>query len=287
MAGKVAAYRAAWRHVPPDDPAIAFYAADASTYLAVDASLPGARWLPGVSQPEGNLFPGFLTLALAACALVPGSRRRRASFRQERCAGWRAPYLAIAVIGCLLSLGPRPGAWGHPLGVPGPYTLLQLLPGMNIIRVPARFAMLAMLPAALLAGIGARRLLGARSERVRAVALASAAAVTMVEGVPAPIALSPERAPATASAASIYRSLAAVPPGAVIELPLVNAANYDHGLDYQFGALYHRHPLVNGVSRRTTPLLDLLGGSAFHSRGPTRSNRPSDGLGRPATWRRS
>ena len=96
-----------------------------------------------------------MALTLAAIGIMLGrSRWRSSEFRHARV------YGAIAAIALLLSGGVDPTAWSVHLPIGGLYQLLfELLPGFDGIRVPARLAVVVLLAAAALAGIGVSALL--------------------------------------------------------------------------------------------------------------------------------
>jgi len=83
---------------------------------------------------DAYLFPGFLPIALASVALIRARDRRVVRF-----------YALLTIVSVWLTLGPPIGIW----------PLVYWLPGLNFIRVPSRFMLLAILGLAVLAGFGA------------------------------------------------------------------------------------------------------------------------------------
>jgi hypothetical protein len=83
---------------------------------------------------DAYLFPGFLPIALAIVALARARDHRRAVFF----------YALLTIVSVWLTLGPPIGLW----------PLVYWLPGLNFIRVPSRFMLLAILGLAVLAGFG-------------------------------------------------------------------------------------------------------------------------------------
>jgi hypothetical protein len=98
------------------------------------------------------LFPGVTVVIFAALALLPS---RTPGLGQD----WRARlrrnsavfYVLLAVLAVWLFLPPPVGLWPH----------LYALPGMNFIRVPSRFMILAMLALGVAMGAGFDRVFGA------------------------------------------------------------------------------------------------------------------------------
>src|SRR5204862_2471266 len=87
------------------------------------------RWIWG----EQTLYVGGVTLAVAMTGLWAWRRQR------DRLS---AAVILTGAAGLLLSFGPR-GGWS-------PFDAFALLPGMSLLRAPARFALLVMLAMALL-----------------------------------------------------------------------------------------------------------------------------------------
>lgn len=105
------------------------------------------RW-PGL-HPEAALWPGLAVAAGFLWYLFRGKKN------------WMDGYLAVCVaVFALLSLGPTLVAFGRELA-PGPFRLLAGLPGASSIRLPARGAIFALVPMAVMAGraIGGNRTL--------------------------------------------------------------------------------------------------------------------------------
>jgi hypothetical protein len=93
------------------------------------------------------LFPGYLPIVLAAAAILRiGSKSGDQS--EVRRPSMTLFYGLLTLVGLWLSVGPPIGLW----------PLVYWLPGVNFIRVPSRFTLLAMLGLAMLAGLGFDRL---------------------------------------------------------------------------------------------------------------------------------
>ncbi len=208
-----------YRQVPP------FNAAYGQTgLLEPRAPEPGERDRRHVEQ---QLFPGIVLMLLALAGLAMGWRSDRRPLV--------ATSALLVAAGFWLSLGPE-----GPLGL---YAWVAAgVPGFDAIRVPARFATVAMLGAALLAAVATARLTATMRPRTRAVSAAVVVALMMAEYANAKVPWA--GAPATSTA--VGRWLRDAPePGAVLYLPI--------GLDrentpFMIEALEHRRPIVNGYS---------------------------------------
>lgn len=226
--------------------------ADVRSYVTGNPTLGIWRWLRGDQpiQPERDLFPGFLVLALAACCFDRQSRR-------DGRGRWVRVYAAAAALGVLLSLGPTVRAWNHVLLPHGPYEwLLRVIPGMDGMRVPSRFAVVPFLSLAVLAGVGAIGVGARLAPALRTPATALAVLIICAESwaVPLPVyAYSGRGRPEDRAVADWLRGR---PPGAVLHQP-VHTANHQE-LNYQFATLQHGHPIVNGMSGYDSPLQMLF-----------------------------
>jgi F5/8 type C domain len=104
-----------------------------------------------------------LTLILAV-ALSPGARTVA---RQSRVIGF---YVLAAIVTWALALGPMTTFMGSP-GIPGPYHLLMSLPGVDSLRVPARFWLMTTICLSVVAGLVVAEFMRGRSRRVAAIAV--------------------------------------------------------------------------------------------------------------------
>lgn len=226
------------------------YSAAPESFLAADA---GNRLYGGLAERfrrrdvpwESALFFGVVPLALGAVGFAA---------RRHLPAGWKAAAGAQAAMGLaalLLSLGPLLIRNDAPAQWPLPYLGLFLgLPGLAGIRAPARFALLALLPLALLAGAGLARLIDlARSrwpDRRAAGALLSSLAIAAagLEALHLPIPLQP--VPLAPDPATVRLAERAAD-GAVLEIPF---SLYEPQFDmaYALRSTLHWAPLVNGYS---------------------------------------
>ena len=205
-------------------------------------------------QQQGPHFVGFVSLALAALACL-GWLRRWGRANSER--GLLSPRVwvpgaaVLAVIFFSLALGRDVDVFGLHLG-PGPYRLLYaFVPGFQLVRIPERLALLAMLFVALLAARGLA-LAGARAPRL---ALALGLLVPLEHVSPLPLS---ERVPVGDTVPTVYSFLAQTPVSAVAELPvrgegLVREETYE-----MYFSAYHFRPLVGGYTAFPSLLTTVL-----------------------------
>ena len=224
--------------------------ADVGDYVSASPSL--YLW-GGIGQGRGEheLFPGLVAVGLAVLAVL--ARRR------SRLVG---PYFVVLIACFALSLGPEPRAFGRRLMAHGPYAIwLQVMPGLDGIRVPARLAVVFQMALAVLAAFGAIRVidrLGARSRAARIGVVTVLVALVAAEG------WARFAAPAfdfrgAARDREAYAYLKSLPKGGAIELP-TEAEQLLREFDYQYMTLVHGHPVVNGHSGYVTPLATWLRG---------------------------
>src|SRR5262249_21234658 len=127
-----------------------------------------------------ELLPGFVAMILGGLALA--SISRQASNRHAVLL-----YTFVLASALILSLGPLPTAWGHRLGIPGPYAfLLRVTPGLDGLRAPARLAVVVQVGLAVLAAVGGAWLLDRIPGRGRVLALGVIACAVAAEGWSAP-----------------------------------------------------------------------------------------------------
>jgi hypothetical protein len=221
--------------------------------------------LPGVRIASLSRVAG---VGVAAAALVLALSR---SVRAATAAWLRTPaaWLALVTLFAIaMSFGPDIHAKGRSVANANIYALFYAyVPGFDGLRVPARYAMIAALALAALAGIGVAALAPpARSaERPQATSLTGAVpwiagALIVFEAVAVPIPINqnatdykdsslaplPASIATGASAPPVYRFIARLPPSAVIiELPLGEPA-FD--IRYMFYSTTHWRRLVNGYS---------------------------------------
>ena len=194
----------------------------------------------------------FLQFAVALSLLLWVSARAR--LEAARLA--RSPvifFLAAAILAMWLSLGPIPRAGDSLVSGLGIYGVLyEYVPGFNGVRVPARYAMIAGLFLAVLAGYGSRPL----AQRWTPVAVVSVLILLESAAIPMEVnrtwnqneAVPPPRVYPRASVDRpvVYDRIASLPPGSVVtEFPFGDAA---WEIRYVFYAASHWKPITNGYS---------------------------------------
>jgi hypothetical protein len=171
-------------------------------------------------------------LATAAIVLHPSVRsawRRRSPL---------AFYAMATVAMWMFSLGPSPTLMNEPVIYKAPYAWLMLVPGVDGVRVPARFWVLGTLSLAVAAALGALHIT-ARWPRVRARLPALACVLVVVEAWPEPIRMLPRPAPRPVHTPAVAR----------LELPV----NPSHDAITLYRATEHRRPVINGYSGYFAP----------------------------------
>ena len=169
------------------------------------------------------LFPGFLALGLGAAGLWTGWRQGGHVRR------WALATATVTVVGVWLSFGPDGGL----------YTVLaQVVPGMELMRAPARIGIVLPFGLAILAGWAVSRWVPGRSWLAALIVLACAGEVKGQW----PLDTLPDVPPA-------YRLLAALPRGGVVEFPFpYRSSDFHHHSKSMLWSTFHWQPLVNGYS---------------------------------------
>ena len=209
--------------------------------------------LLSIGKGELELFHGFVVLAFAAIGVT--------TIREQRRTRLVATYLAIAVLAVWLAMGPGPVT---------PYGLLfRLVPGFSALRVPARITSVFIVAIAVLAGAGFASLFARLSKRSTAVAVTILAATIVLEGQHG-VGLTETPNPRDKSWDSVaYEWLKSSPPGAALELNVTQLDDVrPYTIAYQFHALTHRHPIVNGYGGWKSSIQELFGSYASPLREP-------------------
>jgi hypothetical protein len=190
-----------------------------------------------------------LSLAAACMVLyVVLHPRIREAYRQKSLFAF---YVLAAMISWVLTWGPAPKLLGTPVIYQAPYAWLMRLPGFSSgLRVPARFAMPAVLALSIAAGLAfARLVLGATRRALYTACFVliagGIAADGWMKGLPTPPAPSAWTSPLPSSD---Y--------GAVLELPLAAGSEIDAAAVYR--SIFHLHPTLNGFSGFFPPYYSLM-----------------------------
>jgi hypothetical protein len=206
-----------------------------------------------IAPPPGPHFASPLAAyLLVAAGLVAAARPRARPADAPRLGVHIVAALALMLLAVLVSLGP---VVSTPFGdVPGPFTLLDRLPGFSSMRALVRFGVLAALGRAILAGIAitaiVRRLPPRAGLVVCGLVIVAAAADARLTMRPTLSATTPPEWRAG------YAWLAAKPPEtAVLELPY---GSFGGDARYQLHALGHRRRLMNGYSAMNPRFTDVL-----------------------------
>ena len=212
------------------------------------------------ARGEGVVYPGLVVLGLAVAGRELVDRDRRRGF------------VALAITAAVLAMGPFLQVGGHAgagfsylgrhFAFPLPFLALRFVPLLNGVRVPARFAILAILAldvlaATTLAAIARRR------PSVGAPVVVVAVAVLLVELLPGRVGTHPVRVPGP------YHAIAADEGrGAVLEVPLQWQSGVAVVGDkrpprddtiFLYYATVHGRPLVSGhVSRYPSERLERM-----------------------------
>jgi hypothetical protein len=218
-------YREAQGEKGNRDPAeVEYYSATPADYLqAHGRSVLYGRVMPS-THPERALFPGAMTIGLAAAGLAP-------------------PLGPLSLVyGAGLAF-----AWDASLGMHGSVypRLYDWLPPVRGMRVAARFSILVGLTLAIFAGFGARRLLAqCRSPRQRRFLLVGLSALIVIDVWPR-LGLQP----VWAAPPSVYASLPRSPDVVLAEFPIRRDSNAStEGVPFMYFSLWHWANMINGYS---------------------------------------
>lgn len=201
-------------------------------------------WTSGWGRTERRLFPGALVLALAAVSLWPP---------------WSVPRVAYAMaLLVMVDVARGFNGWTYPL-------LYDYFFVFRSLRVPARMAMTAGLPLAVLAGFGLTRLLASVPSRRHALVAAVLVGIVTVESWAGPLGLaSVPRVPPDTYAdlladkgeparTTIIRRQSDRAPIVILELPI----NQDDPT-FMYYSTFHWQTLVNGYSGFYSPRYVML-----------------------------
>ena len=223
--------------------AAASFSANWSAYLA-SSSHAHVWMLALIPRPSESLFPGFVILGFGAAGAWIARRHRGGELL------WF--YGGLAALAFWASFGPRAGFYS---------ALYHLIPLFSWMRAPARFGLIVTLAFCVFAGLALSTLF-ARTRLATAVAIAL---VVLTAGELATTWPMPEVEPIE----PVYRVLARLEPGPVIEMPFWYLESmYPRHAYYMLQSTRHWMPLVNGYSDYLPPdFLDhVMTLAAFPSR---------------------
>lgn len=230
------------------------------------AAGPDMRWqgaLRAVEEGKGpfgdinTVFVGWVTPALAVLGAWLGRRRLKAW-------AWSAAIFGVLALGPLLQINGRfrfglDGLLPEGVVFPLPFALLHYLPFINANRAPNRYSVLLMLALAVLAGYGARRLLGmgprgaaaakGRRNILAPVAACLLAGLIIMEHLAVPLPTTDATIPA------VYRRIAQEPGEfAIMQLPLGWRNSFgplgSEQTQLQYYQIAHGKPIIGGnISR--------------------------------------
>lgn len=213
-----------------------FLGYDFSRFVSADATAGGA---------EQTLWPGLMTLGLAALGMVATRRAMRQA---------QGYFVCLAVVAFGLSLGPIIWLRDDVGGLASwPYQwLYDWAPLFSAARVPSRWALLAQLALAVLAAYGVAaiirgvsRLRAAKPPALHIFIRAAVVGLVLADTWPAPLGGFEEVV--LDEAPPIYQTLAELPAGPLLEWPMENG---DPLLPhrYQYFTLIHDQPIVNAAT---------------------------------------
>jgi hypothetical protein len=205
------------------------------------------------------LFPGFLPILLAVLAFICRPRKtalqhpegtlpgdRRGTLRSRATALRRDPttfYAVLTLSAALLASGPPLGLW----------PFVYWLPGLNFIRVPSRFMILAVLGLAVLAGFGFDRVRKSIAPKRHRLVAVIAVTLLVVEFTAIPFGVVPYEVKRPA----VDRWLNGQPkPFSIAEVPVMPNERYQTA--YMLHSLAHWQRTVHGYSGMRPRLHDLL-----------------------------
>lgn len=204
-------------------------------------------------QQRGPHFLGFSSLVLAGYAVLGVLRRRDDSpggLLPSRV--WVGPAAGLALLLGALSLGRNVVLMGHYLA-PGPYRLLYRgVPGFDLMRLPERLSLLAMLFVALLVAHGLTLL--ERGGR-RRLALVLAALVPLEHLSPG---AATTRVPVRDEVPAVYRWLAGSRARALAEVPVRGEGLVRQETIDMYFSTFHWKPVIHGYTAYPPLLTRLL-----------------------------
>jgi len=213
--------------------------------LALVIPNPNHPWVPGwitdrVMSFEGGYLENVVSIPIVVLATLIIAWKM----------GWHASrwWTALAVAFGMLALGPFIHVAGANTYIPGPWSVLRYVPVLGLARTPSRFSVVMMLAVAVLFA-AALEWFGRANPRQRRLVLVTAAALLLIELLPAPVTLH------SAAAPRFYQQVASAPGDVrVLELPTgvrdgtSSVGNFS--ARSQYFQTVHGKPLIGGYLSR-------------------------------------
>lgn len=235
-------------------------AADIAGFLVPPENTFIGQWLIARGIKGPRFIWGELTLYLGWTALLWALAGAEVALRgRDRAARRQRFFILLGVVAIALAAGPSPaaaaaGSWGWT-----PFGLLAHMPGINLFRVPARYAELVTLAIAMLAA-GAAAASHARFGRAGRWLTVALIPLMLSEFY---VVNFPGGQPQPYPVPRVYKFIASLPPAAVVSLPdYANTPVWFAEANYQYFSTVHWRPIANGNSRAQPPgfraLMDRL-----------------------------
>jgi hypothetical protein len=218
------------------------YSANIGAWL-VSSAWSHRWWAPYLTAPSEVLFPGILAIVLG----VWGARIALRSPQRDIA----IYYIGLALFTFWLTFGPKAGLYT---------ALYYTVPVFSFLRAPSRAGIVVTLCLVVLAAPAMVALLKRRHANLAAAALLLLATADVYRA--------PLRMREAPPLPNVYRTLASLPKGPVIELPYwATSIEYHRHAEYMLASTAHWQPLINGYSDHIP--------QDFRDHAPTLVNFPS------------
>ena len=218
------------------------YSANIGAWL-VSSAWSHRWWAPYLTAPSEVLFPGILAIVLG----VWGARIALRSPQRDIA----IYYIGLALFTFWLTFGPKAGLYT---------ALYYTVPVFSFLRAPSRAGIVVTLCLVVLAAPAMVALLKRRHANLAAAALLLLATADVYRA--------PLRMREAPPLPNVYRTLASLPKGPVIELPFwATSIEYHRHAEYMLASTAHWQPLINGYSDHIP--------QDFRDHAPTLVNFPS------------
>ena len=218
------------------------YSANIGAWL-VSSAWSHRWWAPYLTAPSEVLFPGILAIVLG----IWGARIALRSPQRDIA----IYYIGLALFTFWLTFGPKAGLYT---------ALYYTVPVFSFLRAPSRAGIVVTLCLVVLAAPAMVALLKRRHANLAAAALLLLATADVYRA--------PLRMREAPPLPNVYRTLASLPKGPVIELPYwATSIEYHRHAEYMLASTAHWQPLINGYSDHIP--------QDFRDHAPTLVNFPS------------